>query len=242
MDNPEGKSTRRLLLEGSAIVLSILIAFGLDAAWEERGERVREREAIERLTDEFEVVQTRLITLDSVYEHGRFSGAAPLRELLGVMGSERGSFSDGRLDSLLASPLGNPRVNLPEGVLSALIASGEFALVQSDSLRAALAGYEPLRDIVKGDLSYAATFNAEQMLPFLWENSSVRALDVNTRYHVELGLGPFDRDHWPLLQSRTFENLINERLTMLEAGSERLSETLTHVQLVLRLLRAEIDD
>ncbi|MCH1571563.1 MAG: hypothetical protein L7S64_09485 [Longimicrobiales bacterium] len=91
-------------------------------------------------------------------------------------------------------------------------------------------------------MSYAATFNAEQMLPFLWENSSVRALDVNTRYHVELGLGPFDRDHWPLLQSRTFENLINERLTMLEAGSERLSETLTHVQLVLRLLRAEIDD
>jgi hypothetical protein len=29
---------------------------------------------------------------------------------------------------------------------------------------------------------------------------------------------------------------------MLEAGSERLNQTLTHVQLVLRLLRAEIDD
>lgn len=242
MDDPGGKSTRRLLLEGSAIVLSILIAFGLDAAWEERGERVREREAIERLTDEFEVVQTRLVSLDSVYEHGQFSGMAPLRELLGVMGSERDSFSDGRLDSLLATPLGNPRTNLPEGVLSALIASGELALIQSDSLRAALAGYEPLREIVKGDLDFAGTFNAEQMLPFLWENASVRALDVNTRYHVELGFGPFDRDHWPLLQSRKFENLVNERLTLLEAGSERLSETLIHVQLVLRLLRAEVED
>jgi len=235
----EGKSARRLILEGGAIVLSILIAFGIDAAWEERGERVRERDAVEQLIGEFELIETRLVTLDSAYEHGRFSGAAPLRELLGVMGSEPGAFSDVRLDSLIASSLGNPRSDLPEGVLSALVGSGQLALIQSDSLRIALAEWAPLRETVRMDTDALAQFNAEYLLPFLWANASVRALDVNTRYHVELGLGPFDRNHWPLLQSRTFENLINERLTSLEASSGRLDEVLAHVRLVLRLLRTE---
>ena len=60
MTQPLGKSNRRLILEGGAIVLSILIAFGIEAAWEERGERVREREAIQQLAAEFEVVRQRL--------------------------------------------------------------------------------------------------------------------------------------------------------------------------------------
>ena len=98
-------SLPRLAIEGTTIVLSILVAFGIDAAWEERKERVREREAIEQLISEFEVVRDRLVTLDSVYEHGPFRGKAPLRELLGLMGSERGAFSDARLDSLVASSL-----------------------------------------------------------------------------------------------------------------------------------------
>ena len=85
MTEPLGKSNRRLILEGGAIVLSILIAFGIEAAWEERGERVREREAIQQLAAEFEVVRERLAGLDSTYEFGRFRGIAPLRALLGVM-------------------------------------------------------------------------------------------------------------------------------------------------------------
>ena len=39
-------SLPRLAIEGTTIVLLILVAFGIDAAWEERKERVREREAI----------------------------------------------------------------------------------------------------------------------------------------------------------------------------------------------------
>ena len=49
MPGPVQKSTGRLIGEGGVVVLSILIAFGVDAWWEYRGERVRERESIEQL-------------------------------------------------------------------------------------------------------------------------------------------------------------------------------------------------
>ena len=80
LNDLDGKSLARLAIEGTTIVLSILVAFGIEAAWEERKERVREREAIEQLISEFEVVRDRLVSLDSVYEHGPFRGKAPLRE------------------------------------------------------------------------------------------------------------------------------------------------------------------
>lgn len=230
------------MLEGVAIVLSILTAFGIDAAWEERGERVREHQAIEQLAAEFEVIRERLVALDSIYEFGRFRGSAPLRELLGVMGSEAGSFSDARLDSLVASSLGGIAPDLPDGVFAALVGSGQLGLIQSDSLRISLAEWAPQRETVEGDARNLGDFTSEHLLPFLWENASVRAVDVNTRYHVELGFGPFDRDHWALLQSRTFENLINERLTLLEASAGRLRIALAHVDRIQRLLNTELAD
>ena len=236
------KSLPRMAVEGATIVLSILVAFGIDAAWEERKERVREREAIGQLLSEFEVVRTRLVSLDSVYEHGPFQGKAPLRELLGLMGSQRGVFSDARLDSLVASSLGGIDAGLPDGALSAVVASGQLALIRSDSLRIALAEWMPHRETVQVDAEMLGDFTSDQLLPFLWGHTSVRAIDVSTRSHVELGFGPFDRDHWPLLQNRMFENLINERLTLLEASSGRLSDAIAHAQVVLNLLRAELPD
>ena len=242
LNDLDGKSLPRLAIEGSTIVLSILVAFGIEAAWEERKERVREREAIEQLISEFEVVRDRLVSLDSVYEHGPFRGKAPLRELLGLMGSERGAFSDARLDSLVASSLGGIEPELPDGALSAVVASGQLALIRSDSLRISLAEWMPHRETVQADAEGIGELTSDHLLPFLWSQASVRAVDVNTRYHVELGFGPFDRDHWPLLQSRMFENLINERLTILEAASGRLSEALDHAEVVLSLLRAELTE
>ena len=43
----------RLLLEGFVIVASILLAFAIDAAWDERQERAQERRLLEALEGEF---------------------------------------------------------------------------------------------------------------------------------------------------------------------------------------------
>ena len=43
----------RVFVEGVVIVGSILLAFGIDAWWEDRGDRVAEREALEQLVITF---------------------------------------------------------------------------------------------------------------------------------------------------------------------------------------------
>ena len=42
MNESHRKLIKRLMLEGVAIVLSILTAFGIDAVWDERVERIHE--------------------------------------------------------------------------------------------------------------------------------------------------------------------------------------------------------
>lgn len=239
MPGPAQKSTGRLIGEGGVVVFSILIAFGVDAWWEYRGERVRERESIEQLVDEFVAIDAELAQLDSLYTLAN-SGEQRLKVLMAAMGSRQGDFPDLTLDSLIAGAIGNPRASLPEGVLASLLASGDLSLIRSDRLRAALAGWAPERSKVEDDLIEASEFTSDFLMPYLWGEVSVRAIDVKTGYHEELGPGPFDHDPWQLLVDRRFENLINERLILVETNAERAREARAHAQTVLRLARAEL--
>ena len=47
----------RLIAEGGAIVVSILLAFAIDAWWEERQERVEEQQILQDLADEFTLIR-----------------------------------------------------------------------------------------------------------------------------------------------------------------------------------------
>ncbi|MFC1531282.1 hypothetical protein ACFL5T_03470 [Gemmatimonadota bacterium] len=51
----------QILAEGTAIMLSILLAFGIEAWWAERGERLEEREVMHGLATEFSAYHERLI-------------------------------------------------------------------------------------------------------------------------------------------------------------------------------------
>ena len=58
-----------MLVEGVVIVFSILLAFGIDAWWERRGEAAREREALAALAEDFaaadSVLALRVLAIDS---------------------------------------------------------------------------------------------------------------------------------------------------------------------------------
>lgn len=55
------RSPLRILAEGAAIVLSILLAFAIDAAWDESVERREERTRLEGLRDEIATFAARSI-------------------------------------------------------------------------------------------------------------------------------------------------------------------------------------
>lgn len=87
----------RIVAEGAAICVSILLAFAIDAWWDQRQDRVEEAQALLSLQDEFEVNRDRLAQADSAHRR-ILSEAGTLVEAIGRYKRDR---SDPPSDSLL---------------------------------------------------------------------------------------------------------------------------------------------
>jgi hypothetical protein len=129
--------TRRLVMEGLVIVASILLAFAIDAAWDERQERAQERRLLEALEDEFAAHPP--VLLDAQVVHQRFANAtfalfdtldaAPEGEVVVVS------------DSLLYPIMRGRTTQLAQGELEAALSSGAIELIQNRELRRRLAAW-----------------------------------------------------------------------------------------------------
>ena len=60
MSNDKAYSWRRIAVEGAVIVVSILLAFAIDAWWEDRGAHAAELEQLVRVSQELEANSGRL--------------------------------------------------------------------------------------------------------------------------------------------------------------------------------------
>lgn len=109
----------RITAEVVAIVVSILLAFAIDAWWDERGERLEEQRVLQQLTEEFEAVDGQL----------EFYVAMDERTLRNVS----------RIDSLMQAALeeGRPAIMARDSTLRWLVTQGTFAptLPTLDGLR-----------------------------------------------------------------------------------------------------------
>ena len=125
---------KRLSAEAAAIVLSILVAFAIDAWWDERQERAEEREVLESLYVEFKVNLDGAASAISIQER-TIQNVATLMEL--------------RQDEILALPMGEvtdivnslatPYTFDPvRGSVDALYSSGKLGILRDRELREAL--------------------------------------------------------------------------------------------------------
>ena len=127
----------RVFVEGAVIVGSILLAFGIQAWWDESQERVEERQALESLAREFasaaDVLDRDLLAIDSV--------ALAANIVLGWTGPSADSRHADSLALLMPLITRVTDFQPPVGTLQALLASGELRLIRNDSLRAKLASF-----------------------------------------------------------------------------------------------------
>lgn len=127
---------RRLLTEGIVIVVSILLAFSIDAWWDSVQDRAEEREILSLLRAEFEANQKILARTAGV--HRLNLGA--MREIISASETDI-SARDESLDSLFRQAGGTPHYNPATGALAATISSGRIDLVRNIELRNRLAGW-----------------------------------------------------------------------------------------------------
>ena len=129
---------RRVLLEGAVIVGSILLAFGIDAAWEARDEASRRSAVIEGLNSDFEAARTDLDRVTGFHLNSR-SAAEDLMKM--GAGGPVPATAAALADSLFAAAMLGGSFDPPLGTLQSLISSGDLDLVDDAELTILLTGF-----------------------------------------------------------------------------------------------------
>ena len=132
-----GFSWTRLFLEGSAVVVSILLAFAIDAAWQERQEKKADIAQLEGLYGE---LQTHKVLLgEAITAHRKTVEYG--YELLGLLAAEPDPGDAARITELLDELQDSYRINAPFGSLNTSISSGTIARMQNVELASGLASW-----------------------------------------------------------------------------------------------------
>jgi hypothetical protein len=128
------RSLRRLVGEGIAIVLSILLAFAIDAWWEEQAERTEEKEILKSLVAEFEANRAEAELIIAIHRR-QIQSMAILVSLTDEQILSMSSEEIAKLITSMANPWGFDAVR---GTTDALIGSGKLGILQDRRLREAL--------------------------------------------------------------------------------------------------------
>jgi hypothetical protein len=158
------KRLRSTLLEVGAIVLSILLAFAIDASWEQRGQAQEARELLTGLQSEFEFQRSELVRFRARWGDTR----AGTERLLEVMGSSE-PVPPIVMDSLLLDVLNPATFDPRTGTLEAAKGSGQLGLIGSRELRDRLAAWEGVVAEVRDNELAMRDFILTTLVPYLAE-------------------------------------------------------------------------
>jgi hypothetical protein len=165
----EQKSTiswNRLVVEGAVIIVSILLAFGIDAWWEERKDRIEEQEVLLGLQGEFELTSKYLAEAMAIAS----LRISDLEDLLVVMDKPEQRVDTLASDQFMQAMLAPSTMDLGSGVLDALLSSGRIELLENNELRARLSAWNGVLAEVNDDEQNNSRFIYERLIPYFVRN------------------------------------------------------------------------
>ena len=150
MEQLPDKNAKKLVVEVVAIVLSILLAFAIDAGWDERKERAEEREILVSLHVEFEANRIEAADVIQAHENAVQSVAA----LMGMSQDEILSLSAVEVERQIRF-FANPRTfDAVRGTVDALTSSGKLGILRDRELREALTTFVNILEDAAEDRDY----------------------------------------------------------------------------------------
>lgn len=133
--------------EGAAIVVSILLAFAIDAWWEERTLRIEEQQVLQGLRSEF--LATRDVLSGHLKEH--LLDVKTFEDFLNAAGNSGAEKAGLTVDATLTALLNPSTSDVGNGTLDALLSSGRIEILTNKTLRAKLAAWEGVMGEVRDD-------------------------------------------------------------------------------------------
>jgi hypothetical protein len=223
---------KRIAVEAAAIVASILLAFAIDAWWDERNERNEESEVLLGLKSEFSRYRDEMSESIDIFANNRVLTA----EL--IIATRKGSWDSKTLDIDAAmNAIYDPKSHdFGGGVLDALINSGRLEIISDYDLRVRLANWSQVFGEVRDDEIRNVSFIMDHAIPYMlrWHIPQSRGMELCCPYA-----------EWPLSTGSVADN--PDDLSRLlsdpefEVMVEMRYESLSHVALEYRTALAEMD-
>ena len=224
---------KRLSAEGAAIVISILLAFGIDAWWDARNELAEEREILLGLDAEYVDLRARL---DQWAEFNR-TGMAILEEYLSdsVAEMDRESiewvFAYGYLINVLDQG----------GALDALLASGRLEKIADRDIRNRLAKWPDwLEDIHTNDLSFR-DYGLREITPFMTKHGIPMTVCPEGEW-VCPEPGPIPPIYLELAEDPEFRAILTMRRITMWATAQDLESARSQADELLVMIRKRLDE
>lgn len=221
----------RLVLQSLAVILSILIAFALDAWWDGAQEAEQEREILRQLEVEVTATIAEIQDLQGSLE-GWMSWLDPEAGLQNLDDEDAETMAR-TLNALVATPTVNP----PTGVYSSVIESGRTRLIRNEELLAKLSGWGDMLQRIKTREAQANDFVWEHVYPYLETRVDIRAV-TNWRRVGERGNLPADVPG--LAGDLRFLNLVGMKQSAFGTQLLLYRRALDHLEDLSAQLRAEI--
>jgi len=238
---------KRVAIEASAIVVSILIAFAIDAWWADRKDRQEERDYLTSLRQELirgsdEVAQREKTHAEIVESH---------IDLIKQIQSENRASSESLyyMFSLLSRPTA---ISVPRAVYDDLISSGGSQVIRSDKLRielalygATLASFKIENDSVWATWEQRIQPYLEGRIPRL--NRIILGSFSRNRYIKEAGweipfsLSAHNVDFESVLMDPAFEDMLAERWLRVQDRLWRIRNLQKLMEEIVNMINTEVD-
>ncbi len=189
----QGIAWKRIAAEGVAIVVSILLAFAIDAAWDASRERAEERQALSGLREEFRE-NLDLLEINLRAHRSTLSAATTL---LAISDGGPQPAPDSTAVLLRRVFIDAFSYNPSVGVLQGLIASGDLGLIRDPGLRNLLASWPGQLEENAEDEAWVFKDVQETYTPYLNDVLPTRAIwsggaDSHPRYSIVFGTDDFE--------------------------------------------------
>lgn len=205
----------RILAEATAIVVSILLAFWIQAWWEDTQEREDEQFILISLLDEFHAKKSFLERHRS-YNEWLLDSVNSLNFV--ALGADN-NLSRDSIEQLLGTMLYNNAKGLWSApVLNSVISSGDLASITNSKLRVDLGGWQHRFGLLDDYVAREVDFYHQQFIPFLISNAFIPQMINSNKENPEMDNRNTPKlpvlityDHLQMISKREFVNLLAER-------------------------------
>lgn len=211
----------RIFAEGTAITVSILLAFAIQAWWEDRQQLADERIVLQALLDDLNEKKEEL-PKDRIYVQAIYDSAT---KLLQVGTNESLTLSENEIDVLLGNVFWYQSAAAWESApMDSVIAGGDMAMIRNAQLLQKLGILRNSMAGLKNEYEADKRFHYNSLAPFLIDNANLPQIVASIKHapgrpesiysFPELSISN-RRDHTELISRQDFQGLLAIKMDLL---------------------------